>query len=131
MKTLHRLDELVALLERTDEPLYVRYSEGPEADARATSVDQESGLELPGLSTNPLRPEPWWTRPVEDWLARQLCQYAHLGDGGRRAWVLRGRIAGWGPDREPLIAEPEPIAFLDEALIDEADRIYSERFDRG
>lgn len=129
---LQRLEELVALIDGTAEPLYVRFSKGPDADASESSVDHESGLELPGLSVNPLRPEPWWTRPLRDWLARQLCQYAHLRErgAGRFAWVLTGETAGRGPDCEPLIANGRPVAFIADAMIDEADRIYSERFDR-
>jgi hypothetical protein len=132
MHELRSLGELADLVARVGEP-YVRFSEGPEADARESSVDHESGLELPGLSVNPLRPEPWWTRPTRDWLARQLCQYAHLRDedGDRHAWVLTGRVVGRGPDCEPLIADAEPIARIADAVIDEAGRVYSERFDRG
>jgi hypothetical protein len=33
---------------------YLRYSLGPEVDARQTSRDYEIGLELPGLSVVPL-----------------------------------------------------------------------------
>jgi len=131
--TIDRLDDLVDLVTAHQEPLYVRFSKGPEADAEAQSLDHESGLELPGLSVNPLHPEPWWTRPVRDWLARQLCQYAHLRDegAGRYAWVLTGQVAGRGPDCEPLIAEPRAVADIADEVIDEAGRVYSERFDRG
>ena len=45
---------------------YVRYSKGPQHDLGEASVDTESGLELPGLSVNPLDPEPWWTRPTAE-----------------------------------------------------------------
>jgi len=126
------LGELAALV-ASRAGLHVRYSAGPEADAGEASVDGESGLELPGLSVNPLDPEPWWTRPLEDWLARQLCQYRHLAerDPDRVAWVLRGRVAERGPDCEPLLADPEPVARLGDALLDEADRLYRERFDVG
>lgn len=131
-RRLRTLGELAELLDASDEELYVRYSAGPDAHAEARSVDHESGLELPGLSSNPLRPEQWWTRPLRDWLARQLCQYAHLQekDGDRYAWVLTGRVAGRGPDCEPLIAEPEMVAILDDRVIDEADDVYSARFHR-
>ena len=77
MPTVRSLDELERLLDRED-VVYVRYSEGFAADTASGSIDTESGLELPGLSVNPLTPEDWWTRPVRDWLARQLCQYKHL-----------------------------------------------------
>jgi len=132
MTEITSLDELAGLVDQAGEPLYVRFSEGPEADAHARSIDHESGLELPGLSVNPLHPESWWSRPLHDWLARQLCQYAHLQEENPRshAWVLTGRVAGRGPDCEPLIAEPRPVAAIADAVIDEAGRVYSERFDR-
>lgn len=114
-------------------PLYARYSEGPAHDLRQTSIDTESGLELPGLSVNPLDPEPWWTRPTADWLARQLCQYKHLRDRNpdRIAWVLRGTVVGRGPDCEPLLAEVEFIAELSDDLLAEAEQRYHEHFAAG
>lgn len=97
------------------------------------SIDKDSGLELPGLSVNPLHPKPWWTRPPEDWIARQLCRYKHLQKKNpeRFAWVLRGRLAGRGPDCEPLLADLEPIARLSPALLAETERRYHEHFDAG
>jgi hypothetical protein len=129
---LRRLDELAQLVERIPE-LQLRYSEGPEHDSSESSTDTESGLELPGLSVNPLHPEPWWTRPLTDWLARQICQYEHLRkrNPDRIAWVLRGREVGRGPDCEPLIADFEAVATLDQQLLDEARTIYKRRFDSG
>jgi hypothetical protein len=114
-------------------PLYVRYSEGPDADASGRSIDTESGLELPGLSVNPLDPEPWWTRPTADWLARQLCQYKHLSERNpdRLAWVLRGRVVGRGPDCEPLLVDAEFVARLTDALLAEAEQRYHARFAAG
>jgi Family of unknown function (DUF6098) len=126
------LAELGGLL-RADPDLYVRYSEGYDADRDGGSLDAESGLELPGLSVNPLRPEPWWTRPVTDWLARQLCQYRHLQEQNpkRFAWVLRGECTGRGPDCEPLLAHVVPVARLAPSVLDEAERTYQERFEAG
>ncbi|MFL6076726.1 MAG: DUF6098 family protein [Mycobacteriales bacterium] len=132
MPELDRLDELVRLVQ--DRPgLFLRYSNGPDADADETSRDYESGLELPGLPATVLDPPPWWRRPVADWLARQVCKYAHLaGDGDRRrAWVLGGRVAGQGPDHEPLIRGAEPVAWLSTGLVDEARKRYEDRFDVG
>lgn len=113
--------------------LCVRYSEGPVADLGRGSIDTESGLELPGLSVNPLDVEEWWTRPLGDWLARQLCDYRHLGreNPDRYAWVLRGRFVGRGPDCEPLIAEAVPVARLSERLLEEAEERYHRNFDAG
>lgn len=126
------LAELAALLEELHADAHVRFSKGPQDDRGRTSHDYESGLELPGLSVNPLVPEPWWTRPVEDWLARQLCNYVHLmeeSDDQRRPWVLVGDVVARGPDNEPLIAEFEPIAWLTDDLVAEAKRRYGERFE--
>jgi Family of unknown function (DUF6098) len=131
---IERLQSLAALASRLgDEPLYVRYSKGAEYDLRESSVDTESGLELPGLSVNPLDPEPWWTRPTLDWLARQLCQYKHLQDRNqdRAAWVVRGEVVGRGPDCEPLLADVEFLAELTDELLDEAEDRYIERFNAG
>lgn len=132
MPEVGSLEELERLV-RSGAGLHVRYSEGPEPDRDRGSIDTESGLELPGLSVNPLDPEPWWTRPVQDWLARQLCQYRHLGEQNpdRFAWVLRGNLAGRGPDCEPLISDPEPVARLAERVLEEADERYRSRFDAG
>ncbi|MDP9019883.1 MAG: DUF6098 family protein [Actinomycetota bacterium] len=128
---VRRLDELVRLV-RARPGLFVRYSKGPDDDRRHTSRDYESGLELPGLSTNPLDPEKWWSRPLEDWLSRRLCQYAHLDDeegDGRQAWVLEGTVVGHGPDNEPLVELRRPVAFISEEVVAEAKRVYEERFD--
>lgn len=129
---LNELSQLVALV-RSERGLHVRYSEGPEHDAAQRSVDTESGLELPGLSVNPLDAEPWWTRPVEDWLARQLCQYRHLAEKNpdRFAWILRGTLVGRGPDCEPLIRDVQPVAVLDAALLTQAETRYRTNFDAG
>lgn len=113
--------------------LCVRYSKGPHADRSSPSVDYESGLLLPGLSATPLRAEPWWTRDRKDWIARQLCHYVHLKDGsaGRQAWLLLGRIAGYGPDREPLLWPWTPVAVLSESVIEEARERFERNFHRG
>ena len=129
---LDRLEQLEELVTANPD-LHVRYSEGYETDAGSGSMDTESGLQLPGLSVNPLHPEDWWTRPVRDWLARQLCQYKHLQEQNpdRHAWVLRGRPVGRGPDCEPLLADVEQVDVLSDALLEEAEQVYHERFARG
>lgn len=133
MTSVDSLAELASMVRRQP-GLHVRYSKGPLEDHGSPSCDYESGLELPGLSVNPLDPEPWWERPIEDWLARQLCNYAHLleesGDD-RRAWVLGGRVVGRGPDNEPLIDPPEPVAWVGDATLREARRRYEENFEVG
>jgi hypothetical protein len=129
---LEQLAELEQLV-RAGSGLYVRYSEGVEHDLDEQSVDTESGLALPGLSVNPLDPQPWWTRPLGDWLARQLCQYKHLRERNpdRIAWVLRGRVVARGPDNEPLLRDVEPVAQLSAGLLDEAERRYEAHFAAG
>jgi hypothetical protein len=115
------------------EPMYIRYSKGPRHDAREKSIDTESGLELPGLSVNPLTPESWWDRPLADWLARQVCQYQHLRQKNpqRRPWVVQGRIVARGPDCEPLLVDVHTLGVLSDRLLDEARQRYAERFDAG
>jgi hypothetical protein len=132
VRRLSSLTELEALV-REQPGLHVRYSKGPEHDRAEASIDTESGLQLPGLSVNPLDPEPWWTRPLGDWLARQVCQYEDLAakNPDRYAWVLRGREVGRGPDCEPLLADVEPIALLQESLLEDARSIYLSHFDAG
>ena len=132
MRELESLDELVELV-RSRPGLHVRYSQGIESDREGGSIDTESGLELPGLSVNPLDAEEWWTRPLADWLARQVCQYRHLSEKNpeRFAWVLTGRQVGRGPDCEPLLADVEPVARLSDALLGEAEQRYNTRFDAG
>lgn len=129
---MKNLDQLAALV-GAEPGLHVRYSKGPEHDAEERSIDTESGLELPGLSVNPLDAEAWWTRPLEDWLARQLCQYRHLADKNpdRYAWVLRGTVVGRGPDCEPLLSDVEPVADLSESVLEEAEERYRRNFDAG
>lgn len=128
---LIELHSLAELAEWVGPDVYVRFSKGPDHDRTRRSEDYESGLKLPGLSVNPLQPQPWWTRPAEEWLARQVCSYVHLAeesDDGRRAWVLRGEVVGRGPDNEPLVADFDPLAWISDVLVGEAKELYSERF---
>ena len=130
---LPRLRSVAEIAELVDvvSPLYVRFSAGPEQDSRTVSRDHESGCLLPGLSVNPMNPEPWWDRPVEHWVARQLCQYAHLMTGERFPWLLTGDVAGRGPDCEPLLVDVIAAASIDPRAVDEAGRLYREVFDAG
>ena len=128
--TIDSLDHLCRLV---TPDTYVRFSKGPDDDRRSRSRDYESGLDLPGLSVNPLQPEDWWQRPLEEYLARQICNYVHLqdeSDDERRPWVLTGRVVSRGPDNEPLVAgDFTPVGWLSDAVVDEARRLYRERFD--
>jgi len=55
LPTIHTLDELADAVRRRPD-VCIRYSKGPDHDRGDQSVDHESGLELPGLSANPLQP---------------------------------------------------------------------------
>ncbi|MGA4689240.1 DUF6098 family protein [Rhodococcus sp. AB351] len=125
------LDQLADLA--TDPLLYLRYSKGPAADAEdGPSRDYEANVTLPGLSATTLGPEPWWRRPVKDWVARRVCKYSELAEeDGRFAWVLTGRMVGRGPGHEPLLVDVRPHARLGRNVLDEAERWYEEHFDVG
>src|SRR4051812_2946677 len=129
MACIDDLDDLVRLVADVPE-LLLRYSRGPVADAGRPSRDYEAGVDLPGLSVTTLREEPWWPRPAADWVARRVCKYLSLTRAGdeRRPWVLTGQIVGHGPDHEPLVIDPQPIAWLGDRLIAQARRRYHERF---
>lgn len=129
LPVLHHLAELAGWV---GPRVFVRFSKGPADDRDRRSNDYESGLEMSGLSVNRLQPEPWWTRPVDEWLARQLCNYVHLqeqSDDPRRPWILEGEIVAHGPDNEPLVAGFRPLAWLTRSLVEEAKTVYQERFD--
>jgi hypothetical protein len=124
--------EQIGELLRREEPLYVRHSKGYDVDASSCSMDGESGLELPGLSANPMNPEAWWSRPWQDWIARQICQYRHLSqdDAEAQTWLLTGRVVGRGPDCEPLLTDVRPMGRLGDKLISEAEERYDAEFHR-
>lgn len=129
------VDELAGVVELVAEhpDLCVRYSAGPEHDASSTSRDHEADLELPGLSVTTLRPEPWWTRPAIDWIARRLCKYLDLAQKSpdRQPWVLTGEIVGYGPDHEPLVAQVVPLAWIGARALQQARAHYRDRFHVG
>jgi Family of unknown function (DUF6098) len=130
MPTLERLEELTYLLGH-GQTLYLRYSPGPLSDATHPSTDHESGLLMTGLSANSLAPPGWWTPPVEDWLARRICQYLRELEEGARPWVLTGREVDFGPDNEPLLQDIRPIAWLSASLVRRAHQHYHERLAAG
>jgi hypothetical protein len=139
MPTFHDLDELAALLERTDqdEELYVRWSRGPDVDLaderrpEQSSRDSLTGIKLPGLSANPLRVEPWWgNRSLRLWVARRLYDYSHLRTlrgPGVRPWVLVGEQCGRGPDNEPLVICRKPIAWVSEEALRQSEKAVQEQ----
>jgi hypothetical protein len=141
LPTLEDLEALADLVERHDArhgELYVRWSAGPDADrvtcggSEQSSRDSLTGIDLPGLSANPLRPEPWWQdRSLTLWVARKLYDYEHMRElrGTMvRPWVLVGDQCGRGPDNEPLVICRQPLAWVSDtalrqckAMVDEQD----------
>src|SRR3954454_2119379 len=107
------LDTLTRMVEGTQD-LYVRWSRGPEVDLSSTSLDHLTGVELPGLSANPLAVEPWWgDRPIHVWVARRLYDYRHLGrQRGVAPWVLVGEERARGPDNEPIVECIRPVGTI-------------------
>src|SRR3954454_13905797 len=132
LAVLRDLSEVVDVVCAHD-TVYLRYSQGPDEDlGGASSRDYEADVELTGLSVTVASPEPWWPRPVEEWVARRLCKYAELGAAsGRFPWLLTGRQVGNGPDHEPLVDEVRPVARVDDEVVREAVRLYHERFSAG
>jgi hypothetical protein len=126
LPTYTSLSQLVDLIEE-GEPVFVRWSRGPETDrsGSAGSKDELTGTPMPGLSANPLRPEPWWgDQPTLLWVARRLYDYSHLReDKGPdiHPWVLVGEEAARGPDNEPLVHDIRPVAWIARSVIDEAE----------
>jgi hypothetical protein len=125
LETLEALAALLAIPERSTSDLYIRWSRDPEADLRSQhSTDELTGVELPGLSANPLAVEPWWQpRPLPMWVARRIYDYRHLAEvrgEGTRPWIVRGNEVGRGPDNEPLISNVELVAELDWSVVAQA-----------
>ena len=125
MRTIDDLDELAELVAR-EPAVFVRYSRGPDRDYQAA-------LDMPGLSVTPVTPEPWWTRPSVEWIARRVCKYLDLAEiaPDRRPSVLTGEVVGNGPNHEQLVADVRPIAWLGEGVLVQARRCYEKRFAVG
>jgi hypothetical protein len=130
VQRVRSLAELADVLERWDAErdgcsLFVRWSKDAERDLDGTrSKDELTGVDLPGLSANPLAVEPWWgDRSLRTWVARRLYDYRHLAElrgPGTRPWVLAGREVGRGPDNEPLVHRCRLVAAIMPEVIDEA-----------
>jgi hypothetical protein len=128
LPTLQALDELVELVQANPDDLYVRWSAGPDVDLCAgVSRDSLTGIELPGLSANSLAVEPWWDRrPLRLWVARRLYDYRHLRElrgPGTRPWVMHADVQGRGPDNEPLVRCREPVAWISDQALAEAEAL--------
>ncbi|WP_067829827.1 DUF6098 family protein [Actinomadura kijaniata] len=128
MPTISTLDDLAKLVDE-DDRLFVRWSRGPEADAKGSSRDDLTGVPMPGLSANPLAMEDWWApRPLLVWVARRLYDYSHLErekGPGVRPWVLVGEERGRGPDNEPLVSCLRPVAWIEESVLEDARRVVA------
>jgi hypothetical protein len=132
LPVIETFDDLVQVVAQNP-GLYLRYSRGPAADAKAgPSHDYEADVDLPGLSVTTITPEPWWPRPLEDWVARRVCKYAELAqEHDRYAWLMTGRIVGRGPDHEPILGDVEPFARISDKALSQAETCYGERFNVG
>jgi hypothetical protein len=119
------LEEVLQLAAVTG-ALFLHYGHGPALSAAPT--DAESGCRLPGLPVAAVVPEPWWDRPAEHWLARQVCQHAHLWGGGERCWLLSGEVVGRGADGEPLLSDVVVLGLLGPACLEQAGRVYRTAF---
>jgi hypothetical protein len=125
LPVLDSIESVVAAVRQATRPTYVRFSTAPPEGLDEPSVDGETGLELPGLSVNPLDPPRWWReRSPEEWIVRRICSYAHLqsGDPSRVCWLVHGDLVDRGPDNEPLIGDAEAVAIIDRAVVDDCRR---------
>jgi hypothetical protein len=126
MPTIRSLDEIVEMT-RGRSDLFVRWSEGPDADLeRHRSIDELTRTELAGLSANSLAVEDWWEGPDDLWIARRIYDYLHLRKrrpADVRPWVLEGEEVGRGPDNEPLVECDRPVAWIAENVVEVSARM--------
>jgi hypothetical protein len=134
LPTITDLNELTRLVgdSAADGQLYLRWSRGPGVDLAddpcGASRDTLTGVRLPGLSANPLAVEEWWgDRSRRLWAARRLYDYRHLHKTGVRPWVLVGESSGRGPDNEPLVRCRRPVAWIDTAVLAEAQALVEQQ----
>lgn len=129
MKTLTTMAEVVALVQ-AGRPVYVRYSRGPVVDARSgyRSTNHVSGSPEVGLSVANLTHDILPNGP--DDIAERVYEYAYMlaqGVPGTRGWLLYGTESGRGADNEPLVTAVEPIAWLADSVIEEAQATWAAR----
>lgn len=130
-ETLDAVHALVKAHHASGRPLYVRYSRGPQADAKGgyRSTNHASGTREAGLSVNNLISD---VLPnARNDIAQRLHEYSYLvpqGGAGTRAWLAHGREVGRGADNEPLLADVTPLGWVGEEAAREA-REVSERRD--
>jgi hypothetical protein len=121
--------DLVEVVKKHGQKLYVRWSRGPAVDSDSQSRDDLTGVELPGLSASALAVEDWWKgRPLETWIARRLYDYRHLRERRKaKPWLLLGTEVGRGPDNEPLVRCERPLAWISEGVVASSERLIDEQ----
>jgi len=129
LPVISSLRDLVDLVQRHGRDVYVRWSNGPDADRGSQSRDDLTGVELPGLSASALAVENWWKgRSLETWVARRLYDYRHLRERrGARPWILLGTEVGRGPDNEPLVQCERPLAWVAEDVIESSEQLIEQQ----
>lgn len=125
LRLLLTLHDGVELLTEPGPPLYLRWSSNIAADLDLqASLDALTGVELPGLSVQPLAAEPWWgDRPTDLWWARKLGGHRPPSDQDGpavRPWVVTGSMAGRGPDGDLLVVDCNFVATVTDAMMDQA-----------
>lgn len=128
MQTLTTFADLVALVAQTEQsgqPVFVRWSRGPQLDCRAgwVSRNHQTGQAEAGLSVNSVTDVKYGvltTTPAR--IAQQVTEYSYLrlGTTSIQPWLLTGTICGWGSDGEPLVCDVQPVAWIAEPAVVEA-----------
>jgi hypothetical protein len=119
---LTSIDDVVDEVAKSSRPVFVRFSKSPPDGLDEPSVDHETGLELPGLSVNPLDAPTWWRgRELREWVIRRICTYAHLQirEPDRACWLVQGNVVDRGPDNEPLIIPEALVAKIAHEVVAE------------
>lgn len=119
MKTLTTLAQIVAIVEQSPRPLYVRWSSNARGDVRrGYSFNHQTGQREAGLSVNPLQSDVF-SGPA--YIAQQIAEYGYLSTGtDARPYLVTGEETGRGSDNEPLIIGVELVAAVAPVVIEEA-----------
>lgn len=125
LRLLLTLGDGVDLVQEPGPPLYLRWSANIAADLDlGTSLDNLTGVELPGLAVQPLATESWWgERPLDLWWARKmggLRPPVDVDGPAVRPWVVTGVPAGRGPDGDLLVVDCAFVATVTDAMMDQA-----------
>lgn len=125
LRLLLTLHDGVELLAEPGPPLFLRWSSNIAMDLDLqTSLDELTGVELPGLSVQALAAEPWWgDRPRDLWWARKLGGTRPPVDRhgpAVRPWVISGKVVGTGPDGDQLLVNSDFVATVTDAMMDQA-----------